>query len=328
MLGRATRLCSDIGKTHFEIYDPVGVCESLEPVSTMKPIVQKESASFDDLLNGLETLNTEEQLKNQIELIIAKVQRKKRNLADNALSQFVDVSKGLNPTEFIETINDMTSQNAKEYILKNTELFQILNEGGLPSNRPMFFSDKEDELISHTRGYGDGMTSEDYLEEFSKFIKTNINTIAALNVVCNRPRELTRESLKSLKLELDRHNFTEQMLNTAWREWKNEEIAADIISYIRRVALSSALISREERVKNAMDKLRKNHTFNKMELDWLSKIEKTLLNESIIYKSIFDEGIHAKEGGFKRIDKIFAGKLEDYIQEINSYLYDDEGKTA
>ncbi|MBQ6976993.1 MAG: type I restriction-modification system endonuclease, partial [Selenomonadaceae bacterium] len=37
MLGRATRLCPEIGKTHFEIFDAVGVYESLEPVSEMKP---------------------------------------------------------------------------------------------------------------------------------------------------------------------------------------------------------------------------------------------------------------------------------------------------
>ena len=35
-----------------------------------------------------------------------------------------------------------------------------------------------------------------------------------------------------------------------------------------------------------------------------------------------------KKGGFKRINKIFAGKLEDVINELNQYLYDDGGKTA
>ena len=48
MLGRATRLCPEIGKSHFEIYDPVGVYESLEPVNTMKPVVQNGSAEFAD----------------------------------------------------------------------------------------------------------------------------------------------------------------------------------------------------------------------------------------------------------------------------------------
>ena len=39
MLGRATRLCQEIGKTHFEIFDAVSVYESLEPVSDMKPVI-------------------------------------------------------------------------------------------------------------------------------------------------------------------------------------------------------------------------------------------------------------------------------------------------
>lgn len=43
MLGRATRLCPEIHKTHFEIYDPVGVYDSLEPVNTMKPVVTDRS---------------------------------------------------------------------------------------------------------------------------------------------------------------------------------------------------------------------------------------------------------------------------------------------
>lgn len=328
MLGRATRLCHDISKTHFEIYDPVGVYESLEPVNTMKPVVQNESASFNDLLEGLDALETEQHLKSQIDLIIAKIQRKKRNMSEKAMTHFMDMAHGLNPTQYVNSLAGMSPQAAKEHLLKSARLFEILNEGGLPVSRPMIVSDKEDKLVSHTRGYGEGMTPQDYLEEFNEFINTNINTIAALNVVCTRPRELTRDSLKSLKLELDRHNFTEKQLNTAWREWKNEEIAADIISHIRRGTLGSALISHEERIKRAVDKLRKNHSFSKMELDWLSKIEKTLLQESIIDKSVFDMGFYRSNGGFARINKIFAGKLEDYLQELNDYLYDDGEKTA
>ena len=76
MLGRATRLCPEISKTHFEIFDPIGVYESLDPVNTMKPVVVNPTASFDDLINGLETLPTEKQKKNQIDMIIAKLQRK------------------------------------------------------------------------------------------------------------------------------------------------------------------------------------------------------------------------------------------------------------
>ena len=46
MLGRATRLCPKIHKTHFEIYDPVGVYDSLSDVNTMKPVVVNPATSF------------------------------------------------------------------------------------------------------------------------------------------------------------------------------------------------------------------------------------------------------------------------------------------
>ena len=59
MLGRATRLCPGIHKTHFEIYDPVGVYDSLDPVNTMKPVVVNPGATFQQLLDGLEVLEDE-----------------------------------------------------------------------------------------------------------------------------------------------------------------------------------------------------------------------------------------------------------------------------
>lgn len=328
MMGRATRLCPDIGKTHFEIYDPVGVYESLEEVNTMKPVVANPTATFEDLLKGLETLPTQEQKKNQIELIIAKLQRKKRNLSEKVITHFIDLSGGQNPTQFIERIKALSVDKAKELLLKNRKLFEMLNEGGLNPARPVVISDKEDELISHTRGYGKGLKPEDYLDEFKAFITTHINKIAALDVVCTRPKELTRESLKSLKLELDREGFTEQQLNTAWKELKNEDIAADIISFIRREAIGSALISHEQRIRNAVQKLKSKHYFNKMELDWLTRIENYLLNETVLDKQAFNSGAFRNHGGFVRINKIFNNQLESIIAELNDYLYDDGGKTA
>ena len=323
MLGRATRLCSKINKTHFEIYDAVGVYESLAPVNTMKPVVQGESSTFDDLLNGLEVMETEGKIKNQIAMIAAKIHRKKRSMSEKDMEHFIDASAGINPTQFAEKISVMDVNEAKDYITKNALLFEILSNSKKPSVRQVIISNHEDELVSHTRGYGSGKTPQDYLDEFNSFINSNMNIITALAVVCTRPHELTRESLKSLKLVLDRNNFTEQQLNTAWRELKNEDIAADIISYIRRYALGTELISREERIKRGVEKLRKKHNFNKMQLDWLARMEKTLIAESVIDRDVFDTGAFKAQGGYARIDKVFAGKLNDYLQELNTYLYDD-----
>ena len=120
-----------------------------------------------------------------------------------------------------------------------------------------------------------------------------------------------RESLKGLKLELDRHDFTEKQLNTAWNEMTNQDIVADIIAFIRQQALGSALISHETRVRNAVAKLKQNHSFNKMQLEWLARIEKVMLEESVLDERIFEIGAFKNNGGFNGIDRRFGGKLRE-----------------
>ena len=193
----------------------------------------------------------------------------------------------------------------------------------------MVISDAPDELVSHTRGYGTGSRPEDYLDAFADYVKTHLNEVAALNIVCTRPKELTRASLKDLRLTLDREGFTTQKLNTAVSELTNEEMAADIISLIRRYAIGSTLISHEARIRRAVDKLKKAHKFTAIELKWIARIEKYLMEESVLNVGVFDEDVRFKnEGGFKRIDHIFKNQLESIVLELNEYLYDDGGRSA
>lgn len=328
MLGRATRLCPSIGKTHFEIYDPVGVYESLQDVSNMKPVVTNPSTSFEDLMKGLEVAATDEQLAYQIDLIVAKLQRKRRNVSKKALEQFAYLTGGKDLGVFAEHLNSSTIKEATAELLGHREAFSVLDKDKTHRKRPVVIDNHEDELIDHTRGYGEGQKPEDYLEAFREFINNNINAIAALRTVCTRPSELTRDALKSLKLELDRHDFTEKQLNSAWNEMTNQDIVADIIAFIRQQALGSTLISHEQRVKHAFAKLRVNHDFNKTQLDWLKRIEKVLLEESVLDEQIFEVGAFKNAGGFTIIDRRFGGKLRKIMTELNEYLYDDGGSVA
>lgn len=328
MLGRATRLCPSIGKTHFEIYDPVGVYESLQDVSNMKPVVTNPSTSFEDLMKGLEVAATDEQLAYQIDLIVAKLQRKRRNISKKALEQFENLTGGKDLGAFAEHLNSSTIKEAAAELLGHREAFSVLDKDRPHSKSPRIIDDHPDVVIDHTRGYGEGQKPEDYLEAFKEFINNNMNAIAALRTVCTRPSELTREALKSLKLELDRHDFTEKQLNSAWNEMTNQDIVADIIAFIRQQALGSALVGREQRVKHAFAKLRTNHEFNKTQLDWLKRIEKVLLEESVLDEQIFEVGAFKNAGGFTIIDRRFGGKLREIMTELNEYLYDDGGSVA
>lgn len=329
MLGRATRLCPKIHKTHFEIYDPVGVYESLEAVNTMKPVVANPSASFGQLLDGLEVLEDEKQIEYQIDQIIAKLQRKKRKLDSKTMEHFVSMTGGVDPSQFIQQLEQESTQQARNRILAHRDLFELLGETRANGGRPVVISDAPDELVSHTRGYGTGSRPEDYLDAFADYVKTHLNEVAALNIICTRPKELTRASLKDLRLTLDREGFTTQQLNTAISELTNEEMAADIISLIRRYAIGSTLISHEARIRRAVDKLKKAHKFTAIEQKWIGRIEKYLMEESVLNVGVFDEDTRFRsESGFKKIDRIFQNKLESIVLELNEYLYDDGGKIA
>ena len=47
-----------------------------------------------------------------------------------------------------------------------------------------------------------------------------------------------------------------------------------------------------------------------------------MLHESILNAETFDAPVFKMEGGFSRFDKKFAGKLNDIIERINTYIFE------
>lgn len=330
MLGRATRLCPKINKTHFEIYDPVGVYDSLEEVNTMQPVSADPKTTFAQLLDGLEVLEDEAHIKNAVAQIIAKLQRVKRSLTKEEIAEFKDLAAGLTVEGFIQKIENLPAFEARNTLLMEASLLEMLDDKHGHGGYTKVISDKQDKFLIRERGFGKNeQRPEDYIEAFEDFVKNNVNEIAALNIICTRPKELTRETLKSLRMALAQNGFTTQQLNTAVSEITSEEITADIISLVRRYAIGSPLVSHQARIRSAVDKLKKAHNFSRVELNWLSRIESYLLNESVMNVKVFDEDERFKtNGGYKRLNQIFRNNLEGIITELNEYLYDDGGRTA
>lgn len=319
MLGRATRLCDDIGKTHFEIYDAVGVYNALEAVTNMKPVVVSTKTTFGDIIEGFDSLENEAQKQNQVDILIAKMRRSKTGMSQENKDQFEQMT-GLDPDAFIKQLQKSSPDKAEELIKKNKAAFDFVKR--MPKEHGKVISDAPDEVISHVRGYGDATKPEDYLKEFSNFIDTHLNEIAALKIIATRPQDLTRQSLKELRLILDRNNFNETMLNTAWKNMTNEDIAADIISFIRQHSIGDALVGKDERIKKAVDKVKKAHPeLTKIQIGWLDRIEAQLLKETILNRETFESAAFKNKGGYNVVNKAFDNKLDDYIAEINDAMY-------
>lgn len=322
MLGRATRLCPKIKKTHFEIFDAVRVWELFDKVTEMKPVEVNPTVTFTQLLERLNLQDDTKGIADFVDEIIAKLQRTRKNFDKKTFENLVNKTFG----EFIGEIKKLPPKDAKNFLLQNFKVFKFLQERSL---RPFIISDHQDFFIESVDTPSDLV--KNYLDEFIKFIQDNQNEINALNIICISPKNLTRADLKSLRAKLELEGFTAERLNTAIKKTSNTEFTADIISLIRHFAFGAQLLNHDDKIKNAVNKLKAAHNFNDNELKWLNRIEKYLLNESLINAATFDENNTSFKvfgGGFKRIDKIFGGNLNSILDEINFYLYEDGGGAA
>lgn len=319
MLGRATRKCDEIGKEYFQIYDAVGVYNALKGFSQMQT-VSNPSYSFKQLISEFEHIDNEARKERQIEQIIAKLQRKKRDVTGDKFDQFVRLSEGDTPEVFIGRLRDENVSTSIERIKRVTELWNFLDER-IYKPKTQLLSEHEDELRRVERGYGNAKKPEDYIESFREYILNNKERIEALKIVCTKPSELDRKTLKELKLILDQHGFNVATMSQAWHDAKNEDIAADIIAYIRTLALNVMLITPEQRVKGAIQKIKGMQSWNAIQLKWIERFEKQLIAETILTKEDLDKEPFKSDGGYIRLNKIFNEKLDWVLQTINEYLY-------
>jgi len=356
MKGRATRLCPEIDKDVFRIFDAVGLYKVLEKVDTMKPIVQQVSTSFTQLIDDLNNeasyqlsgeaygeAGDKTHAQNVHDQLIAKLQRIVRRT--QKIEKFPEAKEPLelldtlmqeklscNFSELPKKLKEMTPQEVGAFFKEHPQILDFmvdLREGLRINANDLLISTHEDELISVNRGFGKDEEGneieapEDYLESFNQFIKENVNKIAALTAVVTRPRDLTREDLKSLRLMLSEHNFSETHLHAAWKEAKNEDIAATIIGYIRSSALGSPLIPFEQRVDNALTRIKASQKWSQNQQRWLDRLAKQLKKNIILDNEAFESSPFRESGGRERIENFFDGKLDTILDDFSTYMWEE-----
>lgn len=318
MLGRATRLCPEIGKTHFNIFDAVRVYDDLDFTSGMKSV--SVSKTMPELLEDL-FRNSGENKQQVKDRILARLQRKNNDLTSEQKYDISERLDGINLKTYVHKLKSCTEDTFIETCKKDRD-FLLWVDSLKGKKKGHFYSEKEDTLKETTRGYGNTEKPEDYLDAFSKYVNENKDKIEAIRIACTKPSDMTRAQLKELKLALDKENFTETSLNEATSAVTNVHIVADIIAHVRKAVLKTPLFNHDERVAAAFAKLITAHRFNKMQLDLLEKIKTYMLHESILNTETFEAPIFKMEGGFARFNKKFGGTLVEIIREINTYIYE------
>ncbi len=340
MLGRATRLCPEIDKEVFRIFDAVDLYAALDPVNTMKPVVQTVSIPLAQLFAEIGDAQSQrtpgsdegrshaDDVKDQIVVRIrGLVQRALKRVQDKpelrpALDLLEQVA-GVPLKEWPAALKNAGTQELAALIQATPSLLKLLENLQLGGGFGQVVSSHDDQLVAVETGYGQATRPEDYLDAFRQFIVANRNQIAALQVAVTRPRELTRAHLRELRLALAEHEFSEVALRTAWREAKNEDIAAGIIGYVRQMALGSPLIPFSARVDRAMKKLLASRSWPLPQQKWLERIAKEMKRSLVIDQTTFEEGAFKNAGGLKNLQHVFKGEALNVIGEIEDAVWED-----
>ncbi|WP_236648847.1 type I restriction-modification system endonuclease [Spirosoma sp. 209] len=320
MLGRATRRCDDIGKETFRIYDAVRLYEALEDYTQMKPVVVNPATTFEQLAAEIPRIDSDERARAQLDQIIAKMQRKKRRMTTDHEQRFMYNAGGKSPETLIQSLQQQPLAESMNQVAQLSTLWRYLDELKFEGT-PVYVSHHADTFLAMETGYGIASKPADYLDSFAQFIRDNQNTLTALNVVCTRPAELDRRSLKELLIALAQKGYEPKTVQTAWKQARNEDIGADIISMIRTLAVGSALEPHEERIRKAVNKVRAMQTWNRTQQKWIDRFEKQLLAETVLQLEDLDRDPFTDAGGIRELNKIFNNQLGQVIQTINQNLY-------
>jgi type I restriction enzyme R subunit len=321
MLGRATRLCPDIDKEVFRIFDAVQLYEAMQDYTDMKPVVVNPTVSYEQLAKELAEVPDPAAKQEFLEQLITKLQRKK--LSDTAKLEF-EVMAGMPVKELVAQFRRSTPDQVAEWLTAHPSLSNFLDTVTGEGTK-LIVSDHEDEVRRVERGYGaQNRKPADYLEDFASYLEDNLNKIPALLVVTQRPRDLTRGQLKELEKTLAQDGYTATNLRTAWRDTTNVEIAASIIGFIRQRALGCPLTPYAERVDHALKKILSKRAWTAPQRNWLNRIAKQMKQETVVDREALDRGQFKSEGGFNRLNKIFEGQMEAILGDLQEAAWDDD----
>jgi type I restriction enzyme R subunit len=330
MLGRATRLCPDLfgpgeDKEVFHIYDAVDLYETLKDFTDMKPVVSDPTITLRQLVDAL--LSPEATTTSRLyfhDAVVARLQRKKALLRKN--SEALAHRCGYQADHLLNYLRDGGSASSIALFTAKPGLADYIDSLRKPGSRAGIpVSHHPDELRRLEPGYGDCEKPEDYLEKFDTWLKENLASHLALIVVTQRPRDLTRAQLKELALTLDAAGFSETYLRSAWRDARSEDIAAGIVGFIRTQALGSPLLSYADRVDRALKSITNSRSYQwtAPQRKWLERIGKQLHKEAVIDRDAFDEGRWRDIGGFDAANRIFDGRLESLLGDLQSEIWRD-----
>jgi type I restriction enzyme R subunit len=322
MLGRGTRLCKDISKGKFTIFD----CFDGTLIEYFKNTTdfrveppQKEPLSIEQVIENIyQNVDREYYVK----VLVKRLRRIERTMSGEAREKFAlyipEGDIGRFAGDLPKRIKD-DFQNIMK-VLRDKD-FQDLLISYQRAQRSFLVGyavpdDVSSEVMIHVGS--DYQKPEDYLVAFTRFVKENPEHIQAIQILLERPKDWKTGVLNELREKLARNKFPEQELQKAHKLVHNKALA-DIISMVKHAAKNEEpILTAQERVDKALEKVKAGKSFDQDQLNWLGLIREHLVKNLTIELDDFESApIFERQGGIAKANKIFENRLESLISEIN-----------
>ncbi|MGM0428531.1 MAG: type I restriction-modification enzyme R subunit C-terminal domain-containing protein [Thermodesulfobacteriota bacterium] len=322
MLGRGTRRCTDIFKEKFTIFDCFDgtLIEYFKDATDFKvELPQKEPIPLDQVIENIYQ-NVDRPY--FVKVLVKRLRRIERTMSGEAMEAFSAFIPDGDMGRFVDRLPGMLQEDfaGAMKLLRNKQFQEMLINYPRAKRQFLIGYDVEDEVDSEF-AFSIGSEyrkPEDYLELFARFVKNNPDHIDAIQILLERPKEWHTDVLEDLRTRLEQNHFSEKDLQKAHHLVYKKPLA-DIISMVKHGAKTeSPLLSAQERVDAAMDRVTAGKTFSSEQQQWLGYIREHLIENLSIETDHFDYApVFERHGGLSRARAAFQEDLDPLIEALN-----------
>jgi type I restriction enzyme R subunit len=328
MLGRGTRRCPDIKKSHFTVFDCFDgtLLEYFKKVSafTVEP-PEKPSRTVQEII---EAIWQNRDRPYNVRCLVKRLQRIDKEMSGEARERFATFIPDGDVARFARELPGKIAGDftATLRLLRNPAFQDLLVNYQRPKN-VFVRADSAGDTVSSSwliRGAdGKEYKPEDYLAAFARFVQENPLPIEAVRILLNRPQDWSTDALAELrqKLAATPERFSPDNLERAHAAHYHKDLV-DIISMVKHAAREEEpLLTAPERVERAFAKITARRQFTEEQQKWLDRIRAHLVVSLSIDREDFENvPVLLDPGGWRPADRAFGGQLEALLHQLNEAL--------
>lgn len=215
MLGRGTRLCDKINKTHFKIFDCFGgsLIEYFANTTDLKiEPPAKDPVPVGQVIQKIyQNIDRDYHLKS----LVKRLHRIDRGMNHEARARFADYIPDGDIGRFAGELTEKIERDFTNTLnLLQDAGFQDLLENYPRAKQTFIIAYQQEDTVS-SEVMIKGQKAEDYLDSFCRFVRENPEQIEAIAILLQRPRDWKTEALNELREKLGQNQFREPELQRA-----------------------------------------------------------------------------------------------------------------